>query len=106
MECLHHWDIRRLSTLHGFEKILGGVVIDKPPNEYTTAISDTRKHLRLLYQRGYVHGDIRDTDIMVPRSDKMKFMMVNFEWARKNGEVRYPMNVNKGPKLAARECGG
>jgi len=98
-------------ALHGFEKIPGGwlmIVMDKLPNEYTTLsgstlssplINEIRKHIGLLHQRGYVHGDIRNSNIMVPRSDRMKFMLIDFEWAGKNGEVRYPMNVNKGPML-------
>ncbi|KAL4065048.1 hypothetical protein J3A83DRAFT_4263978 [Scleroderma citrinum] len=99
-------------ALHGFEKIPGGwymIVMDKLPNEYDmlcgptppiSLINDIRKNaLAPLHEQGYVHGDIRDTNIMVPKSDKTKFMLVDFEWAGKNGEVRYPMNVNKGPTL-------
>ena len=98
-------------ALRGFEKIPGGwlmIVMDKLPNQYaalfgstpsSALIKDIRNHLGLLHQRGYVHGDVRNINIMVPRFDRTKFMLVDFEWAGKGGEVRYPMNVNRGPDL-------
>ncbi|KIJ57567.1 hypothetical protein HYDPIDRAFT_50055, partial [Hydnomerulius pinastri MD-312] len=52
-----------------------------------------------LHQEGYVHSNIRDTNIMVSRSNEVKFMLVDFDWAGKIGEVRCPMNVNRGPDL-------
>ncbi len=52
-----------------------------------------------LHQQGFVHGDIRDTNVLV-RKDGMKgFMLVDFDWAGKIGDVRYPMNVNWGDDL-------
>ncbi|KIJ63840.1 hypothetical protein HYDPIDRAFT_67875, partial [Hydnomerulius pinastri MD-312] len=57
-------------------------------------IETIRATLTRLHQKGYVHGDVRDTNIMVSRSNKAKFMLVDFDWAGKIGEVRYPMNVN------------
>ena len=98
-------------ALHGFEQIPGGwlmIVMDKLPDEYVALYGSTpssalvkniRKHLQLLHQSGYVHGDVRNTNIMVSKFDKTKFMLVDFEWAGKDGEVRYPMNVNRGPNL-------
>jgi serine/threonine protein kinase len=52
-----------------------------------------------LHQAGFVHGDIRDTNIMVRKDGKAGFMLVDFDWAGEIGVVRYPMNVNRGPDL-------
>ncbi|KAF9235048.1 hypothetical protein BU15DRAFT_51885 [Melanogaster broomeanus] len=97
--------------LRGFEAIPGGwfmVVMDRLSGEYVelhkiiaTAppLDSIRKALARLHQKGYVHGDIRTTNIMMSRSDPKIFMLVDFDWAGKIGEVLYPMNVNRGPKL-------
>ena len=48
----------------------------------------------LLHQVGYVYGDLRDTNLMVRKDGQSGFMLVDFDWAGKFGEVCYPMNVN------------
>ncbi|KAF8833879.1 hypothetical protein BDN67DRAFT_916066, partial [Paxillus ammoniavirescens] len=97
--------------LRGFEQVPGGwflVVMDKlvgyklladlcdspdshPPESVFEAISDQLKHLHL---GGFVHGDIRDTNIMLKEDDQKQFMIIDFDWAGKTGEVRYPPYVN------------
>lgn len=47
-----------------------------------------------LHQRGFVHGDIRPTNIMVKKSGESGIMLLDFDWAGAIGEARYPMNVN------------
>ncbi|KAF8634753.1 hypothetical protein AX15_000719 [Amanita polypyramis BW_CC] len=53
-----------------------------------------RKNLEQLHQAGYVHGDIRDANIMVSRkpADKL-FFLLDFDWAGKIREITYPMNI-------------
>jgi serine/threonine protein kinase len=51
-----------------------------------------------LHQAGYVHGDIHDVNIMV-QGDGSGFMLLDFDWAGKIGEAKYPMNVYAGPDL-------
>jgi hypothetical protein len=46
-----------------------------------------------------VHGDIRDTNVMVRKDGEMGFMLVDFDWAGEIGVVRYPMNVNRAENL-------
>ncbi|KAF8833241.1 hypothetical protein BDN67DRAFT_792596, partial [Paxillus ammoniavirescens] len=97
--------------LRGFEQVPGGwfmVVMDKlvgyklladlcdspdshPPESVFEAISDQLKHLHL---GGFVHGDIRDTNIMLKEDDQKQFMIIDFDWAGKIGKVRYPPYVN------------
>ncbi|KAI5991102.1 hypothetical protein F5J12DRAFT_897608 [Pisolithus orientalis] len=65
--------------------------VDPPP----LAFEQIRTHLDELHQHGYVHGDVRSMNIMVLGSDMTEFMFVDFDWAGKIGEVRYPLNVNR-----------
>ena len=93
--------------LHAFETLPGGwfmVVMDRlAPEEYDTlwevgptkhSFDMMKNHLVQLHQKGYVHGDVRDTNIMVSKRDGT-CMLVDFDWAGKIGDVRYPMNVNR-----------
>jgi len=94
--------------LRGFEDIGAGwkmVIMDALDEEYkpfdkNILPADTheqiRKRLIELHQANFVHGDVRDANIMVTRKDgKPGFMLVDFDWSGIIGEVRYPINVNK-----------
>ncbi|KAF8836162.1 hypothetical protein BDN67DRAFT_998492 [Paxillus ammoniavirescens] len=88
-----------LPALLGFERIPGGwfmVVMDAVSKGYVqlassslsaSALTSIRKKLKDLHNGGFVHGDIRDTNIM--------FMIIDFDWAGKINEVRYPPYVNR-----------
>ena len=90
--------------LRGFEYIGGGwvmVVMDALDREYISFDKETlpmdaekflRERLIELHQANFVHGDVRDLNIMVRKDGKP---LVDFDWSGKIGEVRYPMNVNK-----------
>ncbi|KIJ13799.1 hypothetical protein PAXINDRAFT_170116 [Paxillus involutus ATCC 200175] len=98
-------------NLRGFEQIPGGwfmVVMDKLvgyksladlsdsaeshlPESVFEAISEQLKQLHL---GGFVHGDIRDTNIMLKEDNQQQFMIIDFDWAGKIDEVRYPPYVN------------
>jgi len=52
-----------------------------------------------LHQQGYVHGDLRDTNLMVRKNGAPEMMLFDFDWAGEIGKVRYPINVNRGPHL-------
>ncbi|KAI6146435.1 hypothetical protein BKA82DRAFT_4160336, partial [Pisolithus tinctorius] len=96
----------RAPALRGFDALHGGwymVVMDSldgykdlcdvhPP---PLVFERIRTHLDELHQHGYVHGDVRSMNIMVLESDMTEFMFVDFDWAGKIGEVRYPLNVNR-----------
>jgi hypothetical protein len=100
-------------TLRGFEAIPGGwfmVVMDRiddvfmPLYTSESSLSVELRNLVLeetthLHQAGYVHGDLRDTNLMVRKNGQSGFMLVDFDWAGKIGEVCYPMNVNTDPAL-------
>ncbi|GLB38821.1 hypothetical protein LshimejAT787_0506860 [Lyophyllum shimeji] len=68
--------------------------------ERTRALLDEVNHsLTQLHNAGFVHGDIRDINLMVSKGGEAKFRLVDFDWAGRAGEVRYPMNVHAGDDL-------
>jgi tRNA A-37 threonylcarbamoyl transferase component Bud32 len=80
------------------------VIMDALDEEYKTfdknALPATKREnieagLTKLHQAHYVHGDVRDVNIMVRQDGKPGFMLVDFDWAGIIGEVFYPANVNK-----------
>jgi serine/threonine protein kinase len=56
-----------------------------------------RAVIHQLHQRGYVHGDIRDTNVMV--SSNGHVILLDFDWAGEGGKVQYPMNTHYGNDL-------
>jgi len=99
--------------LRGFEALPGGwfmVVMDCVAKEFVhidTAKSTLTSELHdmvleetaRLHQAGYVHGDLRDTNLMVREDGERGFILLDFDWAGKIGEIRYPRNVNTAPEL-------
>ena len=54
-------------------------------------VNQIRKSLEELHEAGFVHGDIRNTNIMVKRSGLVgSFYLVDFDWSG----IRYPIGVN------------
>jgi serine/threonine protein kinase len=98
-------------TLKGFESVPGGwfmVVMDVIGSDYclfdpsvaSIKLYNTIKgKLTILHQNHYIHGDVRDTNIMVKKDSETDFMLFDFDWAGEIGKVQYPMNINIGPDL-------
>jgi serine/threonine protein kinase len=96
-------------ALKGFETIPGGwymVVMDAMSDfclfwerPSATLYEPLKEKVVALHQRGYVHGDLRDTNLMVRKNGKPGLVLIDFDWAGEIGKVRYPMNVNRGPDL-------
>ena len=101
--------------LRGFNAVPGGwhMVVMDLLEEYEClhgvkrSLSDEEKErlreelgskLRDLHQKNSVHGDVRDANVMVRRGE-LEWRLVDFDWSGEIGEVRYPMNVNRGPGL-------
>jgi hypothetical protein len=105
--------MRIAPTLRGFQVLPGGwfmVVMDRIDTTFSPShTSESSLTVELyksvleamthLHQAGYVHGDLRDTNLMVRKDGQPGFMLVDFDWAGATGEVRYPMNVNTDPTL-------
>lgn len=95
--------------LRGFDSIPGGwwmVTMDYVNDEYEELemlTMDARAHfheeitatIEKLHQRGFVHGDIRASNILVKKNGEPGIKLIDFDWAGVIGEVRYPMNVNR-----------
>jgi hypothetical protein len=54
--------------------------------------------VRTLHNNGFVHGDIRDANILLDRDtlspDGCSVHLIDFDWAGNIGEVTYPMRIN------------
>jgi len=105
---LHCAELGFSPRLRGFEELPGGwymVVMDRLIDyDALVDLSDTDRlpesglevmgeQLKTLHARHLVHGDIRDTNILV-KDNKTHLMLIDFEWAGVEGVVRYPPYVN------------
>jgi hypothetical protein len=98
-------------TLNGFEELPGGwhmVVMDMIGEDYCRLMDFAAPYshydiiivkLTSIHQENYVHGDVRNTNIMVKRDGTQGFKLVYFDWSGRIGEVQYPMNVYRGQRL-------
>jgi len=99
-------------ALHGFKRFSGGWLMvvmdfldrnlyhsfDRSDQSYEL-YGSMKNALDKLHQAGFVHGDIRDINTMVKNDDRSKFMLLDFDWSGKIGEVKYPPNVNTASEL-------
>ena len=46
-----------------------------------------------------MHGNMQDINVLVQKDGMKGFMLVDFDWAEKIGDVHYSMNVNWGDNL-------
>jgi len=99
-------------VLHGFKRCPGGwfmVVMDYLDRDLYHSFDDSdqsyelyrlmKNALEKLHQAGFVHGDIRTVNTMVKNDDPSKFMLLDFDWSGKIGEVKYPPLVNTASEL-------
>ena len=48
-----------------------------------------------MHQAGWVHGDLRSTNVVVKKSGlDGSFLIIDFDWSGKNQEVVYPSFLN------------
>ncbi|KAF8589611.1 hypothetical protein K439DRAFT_323734 [Ramaria rubella] len=66
------FEISQLNTVHGMVSNL----VDK------------------FHNATFVHGDVRDTNILVPKDGPNLLRLVDFDWGGKVQEARYPPFVN------------
>lgn len=64
--------------------------------------------MEVLHQGGYVHGDLRDVNLMIRKegevsSENPGVMLLDFDWAGKLETALYPPNVN--PEVKGRPLG-
>ena len=97
--------------LEGFQVLPGGwhmVIMEMIGEDYCRLMDfpppyshfdDIIGKLASLHQANYVHGDIRNTNIMVKKDGSQGLKLVDFDWSGRIGEVLYPMNVYRGQRL-------
>ncbi|EGO20811.1 hypothetical protein SERLADRAFT_400023, partial [Serpula lacrymans var. lacrymans S7.9] len=61
-------------------------------------LRDVKRALKLLHENRFVFGDLRDTNVV---SSKEQGFLVDFDWAGKEGEDRYPAALNENNKWHA-----
>ena len=62
-----------------------------------SAFEEIRNQLNQLHDAGFVHGDLRDVNIMVKEGIGVTFqlMIIDFDWAGEKEMTRYPPYVNR-----------
>jgi serine/threonine protein kinase len=57
------------------------------------------KTLQVLHDAGFVHGDLRDTNILIDLesldSNDVRIHFVDFDWAGRIGKAKYPLDINR-----------
>jgi hypothetical protein len=90
--------------LLGYGTIPGGwlvVVMEKIEQQDTNLRSYAHKHLQAwskdlkslvsgFHNEGWVHGDLRDANLIVGNENPGQVMLVDFDWGGRNGQVSYP----------------
>lgn len=59
------------------------------------------KMVKMLHEKGFVHGDIRDTNLLVNRNSLLsdedaeaEVYFIDFDWGGRIGEAKYPTGIN------------
>jgi serine/threonine protein kinase len=84
------WYMAVMDRLVGYD-VLADLPIELIPQSVFVGIGN---QLKTLHAQKLVHGDIRDTNILLKSTDRTKFMIIDFDWAGKEDIVRYPAFVN------------
>ena len=90
--------------LLGYGAIPGGwlvVVMEKIEQQDSNLQCYAQEHLQTwtkdlkslvhdFHDKGWVHGDLRDANMIVGNTNPEQIMLVDFNWSGKDGEVQYP----------------
>lgn len=59
-------------------------------------LEEIRQAVQILHSEGFVHGDVRGPNMMACHTGAggSNVMLVNFDWAGREGDVRYPPNID------------
>ncbi|KAG0702543.1 hypothetical protein DFH29DRAFT_875082 [Suillus ampliporus] len=55
---------------------------------------DLTKAINYCHAQGFVFGDLRKPNVMITKDDKVQ--LIDFDWAGREGEVRYPISISRG----------
>ncbi|KAF8125061.1 hypothetical protein K438DRAFT_1648882 [Mycena galopus ATCC 62051] len=81
--------------------------IERDPENVMTRVTTA---LQNLHRAGFVHGNVRDVNVLVRNAmsdGSADIILVDWDWAGKEGDVKYPANLNpavpRGPGAVAGE---
>ncbi|KAL5500936.1 hypothetical protein ACEPAH_9323 [Sanghuangporus vaninii] len=94
--------------LHLCEQVIGGlkmVVMDRVHGKRMCdesknglprkVFDDLEKALTIIHDKDVVFGDLRDTNVMITKSDvEVEAKLIDFDWADEDGKGRYPALIN------------
>ncbi|KAL5522203.1 hypothetical protein ACEPAF_2060 [Sanghuangporus sanghuang] len=96
--------------LHLCEQVIGGLkmvvmdrvhgkrMCDERKNSLPRKVfDDLEKALTIIHDKDVVFGDLRDTNVMITKSDvevEVEAKLIDFDWADKHGKGRYPALIN------------
>jgi len=86
------WYMIVMDDLVGYDLLADLPDTDRLPRSLFEAIGT---QLRTLHARQMVHGDIRDTNILVKKDDRTQFIIIDFDWAGVEDVVEYPPLMNR-----------
>ncbi|KAJ7724232.1 hypothetical protein B0H16DRAFT_1333673, partial [Mycena metata] len=69
----------------------GSIIADNVPQVLTEVLT-------ALHDEGFVFGDLRGPNIILPDDRSRSVVLLDFDWAGKAGEARYPINLSSGVK--------
>lgn len=85
----------RMDSLGGLWVLVMDYVDEVQGGKKEWIVQDVERALKLLHEANIVFGDLRDPNILrVRREGYVGAMLVDFDWAGVEGEVRYPMGIN------------
>jgi serine/threonine protein kinase len=92
-ESLHGgWHMVVMEDLNDYFDLFGSVLT---PDRVDTVKERLGEVLGQMHQQGFVHGDVRNVNVMITNGPAPAVMLVDFDWAGRIGDARYPMNVNR-----------
>ncbi|RPD54184.1 hypothetical protein L227DRAFT_589055 [Lentinus tigrinus ALCF2SS1-6] len=70
----------------------------RPAVSLADAQKEVKSRLQLLHDRGFVHGDVRDVNVLVRNEDapgnRPNILIVDWDWSGALGAVKYPRGIN------------
>ena len=99
IDCLKVTDDTFLVVMEKFDSemldvYMGSVLPCERKSKKRMIEQQLRNILSFMHRKGYVHGDLREPNILVSGKSEIKLKIVDFNWAGKAGEVKYPWDLN------------
>lgn len=103
--------------LLGFETLPGGwfaAVMELLPPSFRLLSDLPKTNLKVpvieamqrMHEAGFVHGDLRYNNILVDEVAENSVRIVDWDWAGRQGEVKYPISINPEVPRSSAATGG